>query len=45
MKCPNCGKTLLPGSLLGFAPGFQWVHICDLPTPANEESYEAPSRS
>lgn len=45
MKCPHCGKSLLPPNLLGFSPEFRWVHICDVPTTANEEKYEAPPRT
>ena len=37
MLCPQCQKPLLTPDLLGFWPGVQWVHICDVPASANDE--------
>jgi hypothetical protein len=38
MQCPHCGKPLLTPDQIGFMPGVKWVHICDIPKPANDES-------
>lgn len=37
MLCPHCNKPLFTPDLLGFWPGVQWIHVCDLVPAANDE--------